>query len=204
MDNRKMNLDRSPVSSEQIQAKQNFDAILSNYKLLKKPFYKSKWFWGTTGLATFGLVTVFGLNNFKSNTAYDDKTTLTNSEFKTIILPEDTPCILPVKENAVPFDLHTVLPLKGDTLILKDGSEIIVPAGSLLAKDIHEPVKIKTRVFHDKTSAFLAGIKAGFWTLDSIEEVREKETLFSPIMTQQAREAKYNGWLNAVERTKSK
>ena len=53
-------------------------------------------------------------------------------------------------------------------------------------------------------AAFLAGIKAGFWTLDSIEEVRERETLFSPIMTQQAREAKYNGWLNAVERTKSK
>ena len=159
MDNRKMNLDRSPVSSEQIQAKQNFDAILSNYKLLKKPFYKSKWFWGTTGLATFGLVMVFGLNNFKSNTAYDDKTTLTNSEFKTIILPEDTPCILPVKENAAPFDLYTVLPLKGDTLILKDGSEIIVPAGSLLAKDLHEPVKIKTRVFRDKASAFLAGIK---------------------------------------------
>ena len=53
-------------------------------------------------------------------------------------------------------------------------------------------------------AAFLAGIKAGFWTLDSIEEVRERETLFSPIMTQQTREAKYNGWLNAVERTKSK
>ena len=53
-------------------------------------------------------------------------------------------------------------------------------------------------------AAFLAGIKAGFWTLDSIEEVRERENLFSPIMTQQAREAKYSGWLNAVERTKSK
>jgi glycerol kinase len=53
-------------------------------------------------------------------------------------------------------------------------------------------------------AAFLAGIKAGFWTLDSIEEVRERENLFSPIMTQQARETKYSGWLNAVERTKSK
>jgi len=52
-------------------------------------------------------------------------------------------------------------------------------------------------------AAFLAGIKAGVWTLDSIEEVRERETLFSPIMEQGTRNKKYNGWLDAVERTKS-
>jgi glycerol kinase len=52
-------------------------------------------------------------------------------------------------------------------------------------------------------AAFLAGIKAGVWTLDSIEEVRERETLFSPTMEQKVRDKKYNGWLNAVERTKS-
>lgn len=53
-------------------------------------------------------------------------------------------------------------------------------------------------------AALLAGIKAGVWTIDSIEKVRERETLFSPTMNPKIRDKKYKGWLDAVERTKSK
>lgn len=52
-------------------------------------------------------------------------------------------------------------------------------------------------------AAFLAGIKAGIWNLESIEGVRERETLFSPTMEQKIRDKKYNGWMDAVGRTKS-
>ncbi len=129
MDKRKMNLDRDPISSEQIQAKQNFDAILSNYQLLKKPFFKSKWFWGAAGLATLGLVTVFGLSNLNNNIAYEENTTLTNNQPLTSNLPEDTPYVLPVAENAVPYEVHNVMALEGATLKLKDGSTIKIPTG---------------------------------------------------------------------------
>lgn len=155
-----MNLDRKKISSEQIQAKQNFDAILSNYKLLKKPFYKSKWFWGATGLATVSLTVVLVLSNLNNNkNVYAEHDTLTNSQ-PTLNnnLPEDTPCLKAIKADAVNFDVYKVMPNKGDTIKLKDGSIIVIVPGSLLAIDIQEPVKIKTRVFHDKATAFLAGI----------------------------------------------
>ena len=52
-------------------------------------------------------------------------------------------------------------------------------------------------------AAFLAGIKAGFWTSDAIEKVREREALFTPKMDESTRIKKYEGWKKAVERTKS-
>ncbi|MGB2152647.1 MAG: glycerol kinase GlpK [Flavobacteriaceae bacterium] len=52
-------------------------------------------------------------------------------------------------------------------------------------------------------AAFLAGIKAGFWTSDAIEKVREREVLFTPKMDESTRIKKYEGWKKAVERTKS-
>ena len=52
-------------------------------------------------------------------------------------------------------------------------------------------------------AAFLAGIKAGFWTSNAIEKVREREVLFTPKMDESTRIKKYEGWKKAVERTKS-
>jgi len=52
-------------------------------------------------------------------------------------------------------------------------------------------------------AAFLAGIKASFWTYDTIEKVREREAFFTPKMENQKRIQKYKGWQKAVERTKS-
>ena len=52
-------------------------------------------------------------------------------------------------------------------------------------------------------AAFLAGIKAGFWTSNAIEKVREREALFTPKMDESTRIKKYEGWKKAVERTKS-
>ena len=53
-------------------------------------------------------------------------------------------------------------------------------------------------------AALLAGIKAGIWTKNDIETIREVDTVFKPKMTSKTRKKKYKGWLNAVERTKSK
>ena len=52
-------------------------------------------------------------------------------------------------------------------------------------------------------AALLAGIKAGVWTKDDIEAVRETAQFFEPKMTQKTRKQKYKGWLQAVERTKT-
>lgn len=56
MKNRKINLDRPPLEQSEIQAGMNFGQLMASYQVMSKPFYKSKWFFGTTGLASIGLI----------------------------------------------------------------------------------------------------------------------------------------------------
>lgn len=56
MKNKLVNLDRPPLDSGEIQAGMNFGQLMVAYKGIPKPFYKSKWFFGTTGLATISII----------------------------------------------------------------------------------------------------------------------------------------------------
>jgi hypothetical protein len=52
------------MSSKDISNQMNFEDILTNHKIMAKPFYKSTWFFGVTGLATISLIagSVYSLN----------------------------------------------------------------------------------------------------------------------------------------------
>jgi hypothetical protein len=56
MKNRKLNLDRPPLESKEIQAGMNFGQLMITYQAMSKPFYKTKWFFGTAGMASIGLI----------------------------------------------------------------------------------------------------------------------------------------------------
>ena len=56
MKNRKINLDRPRIDSKEIQAHKDFNQVFENFNTMSKPFYKSTWFFGTTGLASLGLI----------------------------------------------------------------------------------------------------------------------------------------------------
>jgi hypothetical protein len=56
MKNRKMNIDRPPLESKEIQAGMNFGQLMIGYQAMSKPFYKTKWFFGTAGMASIGLI----------------------------------------------------------------------------------------------------------------------------------------------------
>lgn len=64
MNKLKINVDRPKMSSEDISKQMNFEDILSSHKIMAKPFYKSTWFFGVTGLATVSLIaaSVYTLN----------------------------------------------------------------------------------------------------------------------------------------------
>ena len=66
MKNVKINLDRPPVDSKEIQASKNFDSLMKNHQMMSKPFYKSPWFIGTTGLASISII-VGGVISFNSS-----------------------------------------------------------------------------------------------------------------------------------------
>ena len=64
MNKLKINVDRPKMSSKEISKQMNFEGILSSHKVMAKPFYKSTWFFGVTGLATISLIaaSVYTLN----------------------------------------------------------------------------------------------------------------------------------------------
>ncbi len=64
MNKLKINVDRPKMSSKDISNRMNFEDILSGHNLMAKPFYKSAWFFGVTGLATISLIagSVYTLN----------------------------------------------------------------------------------------------------------------------------------------------
>lgn len=56
MKDRKINLDRPQLTQNEIMAGKNFEAIVQNHQFMSKPFYKQTWFFGTTGLASLGII----------------------------------------------------------------------------------------------------------------------------------------------------
>lgn len=81
MEKFKMNLDREGMSSDQIQNYQNFNQLKKDFELLKKPFWKNPWFWGTGGVASTAIILSIGvLTNSKPET---------NETISTINIEED-------------------------------------------------------------------------------------------------------------------
>ena len=163
MENRKININRTKISTQEIKNRQDFNQLVSVIKHPPNPFWKSLGFWGTTGLASLAVffVTKLFLNNVNENNAYENKTTLSINE-STDNLPEDTDCITPHFDTVdVPFETFEVQAGVSQTLELQDGSVIHIPEGALLA-ELGSKVTIKTRVFQDKSSAFIAGIPMDF------------------------------------------
>lgn len=56
MKNLKINLDRPPIDSKSIQGHKDFNGLMQNHAIMSKPFYKSPWFMGASGLASISLV----------------------------------------------------------------------------------------------------------------------------------------------------
>jgi len=56
MDNHNIRRDRARLSSNDIAQHKDFDGILNNYRIMKKPFYKNPWFFGVTGVASVSLL----------------------------------------------------------------------------------------------------------------------------------------------------
>lgn len=167
MNNRKMNLDRPNLNSEQIASKQNFQDVLTKFNAAKVPVWKSPWFWGPTSLASLAAITLIGMNSFSNPIeTHDKKTTLAQNTQ----LPNDTECIKPpVKSEDIPFSVHQVDPKKDQRIRLLDGTKISIPAGSLVPADLNKKVQIQVRQFNDKASVFVAGIPMDYGDKSAFE-----------------------------------
>ncbi|MFD1553188.1 hypothetical protein DNU06_15110 [Putridiphycobacter roseus] len=66
MDNYNIKLDRPKLTSEEIVQRKDFDTLMNNHEIIKRPFRKSPWFFGVTGMATIGLL-LGGVYTFTSS-----------------------------------------------------------------------------------------------------------------------------------------
>lgn len=78
MEKFKMNLDRESLSSEKIQRYKDFNQLKSDVMLLKKPLWKSPWFWGTTGIASTAII--LSINVVATNKLDKHEAIITNQE----------------------------------------------------------------------------------------------------------------------------
>jgi hypothetical protein len=159
MKEKKININRTRVSSAEVEEKRNFDQLMIQLKTPPNIFYSSIGFWGKTGMA--GLVILFVVksitslfNNFNED-AYDKNITSTQIESGYI---EDTKCLKPISaENDIPFEYHEIISGESAEIELSEGTRIVVPENAF---NVHSgaSIVISTRLFKDKTSAFLAGV----------------------------------------------
>lgn len=90
MKNRKMNIDRPPLDQKEIQMGMNFGQLMISYQAMSKPFYKTKWFFGTAGMASIGLI-VGGTFAFQSgDETMDSQSSLTLSDSPPVSLAENS------------------------------------------------------------------------------------------------------------------
>jgi hypothetical protein len=160
MKEKKININRAKITSAEIEERRSFDQLMLQLKTPPNPFYTSIGFWGKTGMA--GLVILFVVKSITSlfnnniiENAYDTNLTLTET---TTDLPQDTRCLKPIStENDIPFEYHTIIGGHETEILLREGTRIVIPEAAFSAYEGNE-ILISTRLFMDKTSAFLAGV----------------------------------------------
>jgi len=77
----KININRAPLSSEEIATKRNFEHVLNQFNMLTKPFYQTTYFRGITFLVVTATIAtmVFFMLTKKSKIDYNQKILLTDS-----------------------------------------------------------------------------------------------------------------------------
>ncbi len=68
----------------------------------------------------------------------------------------------------------------------------------ILNTEVHRPEVIESTAMG---AAFLAGIQAGVWTQEDIDQNRDIDRVFRPVMEKGQRKKLYKGWQKAVKRT---
>lgn len=168
---RKINIDRPPLASSEIAAKQDFSSILTQVpKVPATPFYKSGWFISTVAsVAGIAVITTYFLTNDKNITPNEELTSEVitteappNDSKSTFIYNEDTPCINPPsKEHDIPMESYFVNADKGGEITTKSGNKINVLPKSFRDENgnlISGQVELQFREISNPIEMMISGI----------------------------------------------
>jgi len=169
MEERKINIDREPITSAEIATRKDFQNVLSGAAPPaitggKPPFYKTGWF-GTT-VAGIAIVVTTTLATVMLNEEDPSKEQLAITNNGPVEDPlsydEDTPCVTSLlEEQDVKYASYIVNADEGGTITHTTGSELNIPQHAFIdvnGNEISGDVEIKYREFHDQLDILFSGI----------------------------------------------
>lgn len=167
---RKVNIDRTEISSEEITKRKNFDSVLKNHTAMSaKPLLKKPWFLSSLVVTTVAVVAAVMFLNQDSEKTQEAKKNQDPTEINdglalaTLYKSEESkPCINPPLEGCnVPYTIYKVIAEKGATLDFKTGSKLIIPKNAFAdenGKPLKGEIELRYREFHDAVDFFISGI----------------------------------------------
>jgi hypothetical protein len=167
---RKINIDRSPVSSDEISKRKDFNSLMkAGAGAGKIPVFRQKWFLPGVAVVTVAVITgavMFFAGGTKADS--NDQQLTTQQPVDSTALAafykaeEAKPCIAPPVEGLdIPFGNYTVIAEQGATIDVPGGGKLVVPKLAFSTADgktVKGKVDIRYREFHDVVDCFVAGI----------------------------------------------
>lgn len=149
MKHSKINIDRTPLSDEQIAAGQDFGSVLRTFTKGPLPWYKATWFVASTATVLTACLVVAGVFVFQGSESGNE---VVHTESFSIEGPCDGVNI-PFVSNSVDAGDGGVLEFNGSTITIPPNAFVHCEGG-----DVEGDVDIRFRDFHDNVDVLLSGI----------------------------------------------
>lgn len=168
MEERKINIDRKPLTSSEIASRKNFNQVISGAGTVSPiPFYKTTWFVTSLGIIAIICTTIIASQLLSQK---KDKLQLTTTASPPIEehndYSEDTPCVAPpIKEQDVTSSVYTINAEQGGTIIHTSGTEINISQNTFVNKngaEISGEIEIRYREFQNQLDILFSGIPMNY------------------------------------------
>lgn len=166
--NRKVNLNRPEISSEEILKRKNFDSVLKQAKPIgAKPLFKKPWFLSSVVVVSIAvIVTAVLLNQNKKDNQQlaENKMSTADSLALEMFYTEQVakPCISPpIAGLNIEYTSYKIIAEKGAALDFKTGSKIKIPKNAFADEKgnfLKGEIELRYREFHDAADFFVSGI----------------------------------------------
>jgi len=146
---KKININREPITTEEINKNKNFKNVIGNAYKIPKPMYKTPKFFGAMVLIVV-VTTVIVLEYFNKKES--------KIEGVSYVCP-------PIKELDKKLDTYKVDAEHGDTIKHATGTKIIIPAEAFVDENgnaVKGQVDIEYREFNNQVDIFFSGIPMGY------------------------------------------
>jgi hypothetical protein len=164
MEERKINIDRKPLSSAEIASRKNFNQVVKGAGTPSPiPFYKAAWFVTSVGIIAIVCTTIIASKILTQKDENLQTATTASPPIEEFAdYSEDTPCVVPpIKEQDITSSLYKINAEQGGTIIHTSGTEIKISQNAFMNNNgakITGEIEIRYREFQNQLDILFSGI----------------------------------------------